>query len=162
MNGHQVWSISHQFLHGFQLNTLNLLNYQHSNKDNASTTRYTSDDQSDATYIKVTTLMYISGVAISVYIATITLREIFQIHQQKWQYLLEPNNFISWILCISAAITVSPVFSAGYIDDVHFTASSITVFLSWFNLLLFLQRFDQVSVHLLVCVCECGFLLLFL
>lgn len=99
------------------------------------------------TYIHVTPLMYICGIAIVTYIASVVIRELFQIHQQKWQYLLEPNNFISWVLCISAGITISPVFTGGYINDLHFTASSITVFLSWFNLLLFLQRFDQVHAH---------------
>lgn len=105
------------------------------------------------TYISVTPMMCICGIAIVTYIVSVIIREVVQIHQQKWQYLLEPNNCISWILCISAGIMVSPVFTNGYINDLHFTASSITVFLSWFNLLLFLQRFDQVRtssiIHLL-------------
>lgn len=96
-------------------------------------------------YIEVSPFMCICGIAIVTYIASVIIRELFQIHQQKWQYMMEPNHFISWILCISAGISVSPVFTGGYINDVHFTASSITVFLSWFNLLLFLQRFDQVK-----------------
>lgn len=95
--------------------------------------------------INVTTLILGSSLAIITYVVLSTLREFLQIYQQKWQYLLEPNNFISWLLYISAAIMVSPVFNGGHITDVHFSATSITVFLSWFNLLLFLQRFDQVK-----------------
>lgn len=93
----------------------------------------------------MTTLILGSSLAIITYVVLSTLREFLQIYQQKWQYLLEPNNFISWLLYISAAIMVSPVFNGGHITDVHFSATSITVFLSWFNLLLFLQRFDQVK-----------------
>lgn len=95
--------------------------------------------------IRVTTLILASSLAIIIYIVLSTLREFLQIYQQKWQYLFEPNNLISWLLYISGAIMVSPVFNGGQISDVHFSATAITVFLSWFNLLLFLQRFDQVK-----------------
>lgn len=96
--------------------------------------------------IRVCTLMFVTSIAIIIYIVLSTLREFLQIYQQKWQYLFEPNNFISWMLYISAAIMVSPVFNGGWISDLHFSATSLTVFLSWFNLLLFLQRFDQVRL----------------
>lgn len=95
--------------------------------------------------INVTSMMLVSSIAIIIYILCSTLREFLQIYQQKWQYLFEPNNFISWMLYISAGIMVSPVFNGGWITDCHFSAASLAVFLSWFNLLLFLQRFDQVS-----------------
>lgn len=86
-----------------------------------------------------------SAVAIIIYVFVSTLREFVQIYQQKSQYMFDANNFISWMLYVSAVIMVSPVFNGGWISDSHFSATSITVFLSWFNLLLFLQRFDQVS-----------------
>lgn len=95
--------------------------------------------------ISISTLMAVSAYAITIYVVGQTFREFFQIYQQKWQYLFEPNNFISWMLYISSSIMVSSVFNGGWVNDVHFSATSITVFLSWFNLLLFLQRFDQVS-----------------
>lgn len=95
--------------------------------------------------LNATSVMMISGIAIIVYIAINLLREFFQIYHQKWHYLFEPNNLISWLLHISAIIMVLPIFNDGNVTDVHLTAASITVFLSWFNLLLFLQRFDQVS-----------------
>lgn len=95
-------------------------------------------------HINVSTMMLVSSIAIVVYIVLNSMREVLQIYQQKWKYLFEPNNFLSWVLYISATIMVSPVFNDGSINDVHFSATSLTVFLSWFNLLLFLQRFDQV------------------
>lgn len=99
--------------------------------------------------ITITTVMLVSGIFIIIYIVCSMLREFLQIYQQKWQYLFEPNNFISWMLYISATIMVSPIFNGGCISDRHFSATSLTVFLSWFNLLLFLQRFDQVCIQFL-------------
>lgn len=95
--------------------------------------------------ITVSTAMMVSGITIMIYVILSTFREFIQIYQQKWQYIFEPNNFISWMLYFSASIMVSPIFNGGWITDTHFSATSMTVFLSWFNLLLFLQRFDQVS-----------------
>lgn len=96
--------------------------------------------------INIGTCMLVSSIAIMIYVICSMLREFLQIYQQKWQYIFEPNNFISWLLYISAVIMVSPVFNGGWICDQHFSATSLAVFLSWFNLLLFLQRFDQVCI----------------
>jgi len=95
-------------------------------------------------HVEITSIMMISGMAIAVYIILNSLREIVQLYQQKWHYLLEPINFISWLLYISAGMMISPMFGDGDIDDLNYSAASVTVFLSWFNLLLLLQRFDQV------------------
>lgn len=101
--------------------------------------------------INISYAMMGSCIAIVIYIVLSMFREFLQIYQQKWQYLFEPNNFLSWMLYISAAIMVSPVFNGGWIVDAHFSATSIAVFLSWFNLLLFLQRFDQVCNTIFYC-----------
>uniref|UniRef100_A0A182SVD5 Uncharacterized protein n=1 Tax=Anopheles maculatus TaxID=74869 RepID=A0A182SVD5_9DIPT len=95
--------------------------------------------------MEVTTTTLVSGIGIIIYIVVNALRELLQVYQQKWHYLLEPNNFISWILYTSALIMIWPMFSSGMCFSINYSAASITVFLSWFNLLLFLQRFDQVS-----------------
>lgn len=95
--------------------------------------------------ISISTLMSVSAYAIIIYVVGQTFREFFQIYCQKWSYIFEPNNLLSWMLYIASTIMVSSVFNGGWVSDVHFSATSITVFLSWFNLLLFLQRFDQVS-----------------
>lgn len=101
-------------------------------------------------YIKINTWMIVSGIAILIYITGYAIREIIQIYQQKWHYLLEPNNCISWLLHLSAIVMVSCLFMGGKIHDHHFSAASMTVFLSWFNLLLFLQRFDQVGIYVVM------------
>lgn len=102
--------------------------------------------------VEINSIMLILAIGIIIYITLNTLREILQIYQQKWQYLIERNNLVSWLLYISAIIMISPVFNGGCVSDAHFSAASITVFLSWFNLLLFLQRFDQVCNHLFITI----------
>lgn len=101
-----------------------------------------------AEHMPITTATLVSGVAIIIYIFCNALREILQAYQQKWHYLIEPINLVSWILYISALIMVWPMFNNGLCYSGNFSAASVTVFLSWFNLLLFLQRFDQVSKRL--------------
>lgn len=94
--------------------------------------------------IETCSVMIVSGIAILVYVAVNMLREALQIYQQRWKYIFEPNNLVYWCLYISSVIMVSPIFNDSIVSDFHFSATAIAVFLSWFNLLLFLQRFDQV------------------
>uniref|UniRef100_A0A8W7MUE8 Ion transport domain-containing protein n=1 Tax=Anopheles arabiensis TaxID=7173 RepID=A0A8W7MUE8_ANOAR len=100
--------------------------------------------------MEVTTTTLVSGIGIIIYIVVNALRELVQVYQQKWHYLLEPNNFISWILYTSALIMIWPMFSSGMCFSINYSAASITVFLSWFNLLLFLQRFDQIGIYVVM------------
>lgn len=95
--------------------------------------------------IEQTTAIVFCAVAIIIYIILSSLRELIQMYQQRLHYILEIVNLIAWILNISTLIMVIPVFkSDGGITNIHYSAASISVFLSWFRLLLFLQRFDQV------------------
>ncbi|XP_062543504.1 transient receptor potential cation channel subfamily A member 1 isoform X2 [Armigeres subalbatus] len=101
-------------------------------------------------YMPITTTTLVSGVAIIIYIFCNAVREIIQAYQQKWHYLIEPINLVSWILYLSALIMVWPMFNNGRCYNGNYSAASITVFLSWFNLLLFLQRFDQVGIYVVM------------
>lgn len=95
--------------------------------------------------IQQSTIIVACAITIIVYIVLSSLREIIQIYQQKLCYVLEIVNLISWILYISTLIMIMPVFkNDGSIGNVHYSAAAISVFLSWFRLLLLLQRFDQV------------------
>lgn len=100
--------------------------------------------------IAVCNAMIVCAVAILGYTVINALRELFQVYQQKWHYLFEMNSVVSWFLYVSATIMVVPVFNGGHIADLHYSAASVTVFLSWFNLLLFLQRFDQVGIYVVM------------
>lgn len=93
--------------------------------------------------------MYMSAVAIVVYICFNTLHEILQLYQQRWHYLLDPINLVSWLLYICASVMVVPIFG-GRVLQIQYSCASLTVFLTWFNLLLLLQRFDQVGIYVVM------------
>ncbi|XP_043651010.1 transient receptor potential cation channel subfamily A member 1 isoform X2 [Drosophila teissieri] len=101
--------------------------------------------------INRTTAILFCAVVIVVYILLNSMRELIQIYQQKVHYILETVNLISWVLYISALVMVTPAFQPdGAINTIHYSAASIAVFLSWFRLLLFLQRFDQVGIYVVM------------
>lgn len=93
--------------------------------------------------------MYISAVSILTYIALNSVRECIQLYQQKYLYFMDPINLVSWLLYVSSIIMVAPIFR-GRMHDLQFSCASLTVFLSWFNLLLLLQRFDQVGIYVVM------------
>ncbi|XP_026481141.1 transient receptor potential cation channel subfamily A member 1-like [Ctenocephalides felis] len=95
-------------------------------------------------------IMYTSAVFIIIYISVQFIKEVCQIYQQKWQYLLEPFNLVTWALYISSIIMVVPMLIGGKVDNLQVSSASITVFLSWFNLLLYLQRFDQAGIYVVM------------
>ncbi|XP_060809510.1 transient receptor potential cation channel subfamily A member 1 [Amyelois transitella] len=93
--------------------------------------------------------MYTSTVAILVYNAICLGREAYNVKQQKWHYLVDPSNFVSWPLYLCSSLMVFPTVLGNY-SDIQFSAASVTVFLSWFELLLLLQRFDQVGIYVVM------------
>lgn len=94
-------------------------------------------------HIDVTMMMIVPGSLILLYVLGNGLKEVLQVYQQKWHYLFEPINFLSWILYVATVVMVCPMFN-GVVCGIHYSAASICIFFSWFNLLLLLQRFDQV------------------
>ncbi|XP_046587542.1 transient receptor potential cation channel subfamily A member 1 [Neodiprion lecontei] len=98
---------------------------------------------------KTTTAMSVSATVTMIYVTLSVFRELLQLYQQRWKYLLDPTNLVSWLLYISSSIMVVPIF-IGRLDEIQFSCASITVFLSWFNLLLLLQRFDQVGIYVVM------------
>ncbi|KAL1130420.1 hypothetical protein AAG570_011668, partial [Ranatra chinensis] len=98
------------------------------------------------------TAEYMSGVAILAYVLLNSFREILQLYQQKWQYLLDPTNLVSWMLYISATFMVLPVLTTSphFSWNLQVSCASITVFLSWLTLLLNLQRFDMVGIYIVM------------
>ncbi|XP_026747288.1 transient receptor potential cation channel subfamily A member 1 isoform X3 [Trichoplusia ni] len=93
--------------------------------------------------------MYTSTVAILVYNGLCLIREAYNVKQQKWHYMVDPSNLVSWWLYISSSMMVFPTLF-GCFEEIQFSAASITVFLSWFELLLLLQRFDQVGIYVVM------------
>jgi transient receptor potential cation channel subfamily A member 1 len=84
-----------------------------------------------------------------VYIGLNGLREGIQMYQQRFQYLLDPFNIVSWMLYLAALAMVLPLFT-DQLDGIQYSCASVTAFLAWFNLLLYLQRYKLVCHPLLL------------
>lgn len=83
--------------------------------------------------------LYTPALVILIYISLNSLRELLQLYQQRVQYLLDPANLVTWLLYGAAILMVTPSLF-GALHDMQLSFTSISVFLSWFNLLLYLQR----------------------
>ncbi|CAK1554642.1 unnamed protein product [Leptosia nina] len=94
--------------------------------------------------------LYTSAIAILSYNCFCLIRELYNIKQQKWHYLTDPSNFVSWILYASSTIMVLPSSFPSFSENLQYSAASITMFLSWFELLLLLQRFDQIGIYVVM------------
>ncbi|XP_028170510.1 transient receptor potential cation channel subfamily A member 1, partial [Ostrinia furnacalis] len=109
----------------------------------------TIDNNSKPIDFEIMVAMYTSTVAIIVYNVICIIREAYNLKQQKWHYLVDPCNLVSWMLYISSTQMVFPTLFGGFYD-IQFSAAAITVFLSWFELLLLLQRFDQIGIYVVM------------
>ncbi|XP_057671401.1 transient receptor potential cation channel subfamily A member 1 isoform X2 [Diorhabda carinulata] len=102
-------------------------------------------------HIHISPMMYICALGIIVYIGINIFREALQLYQQKFFYCMDPMNLVTWLLYVSALVMVLPIFrGTETMFDLQFSSASLTVFLSWFNLLLLLQRFDQVGIYVVM------------
>lgn len=120
------------------------------NATGADNTSLKSDEYYYSGKIEVNSGMFISGAVIFTYVLACLLREIIQLSQKRYHYLFEPVNFVSWLLYINTLIMISPIFTNGYVNDFLFSSASFTIFLSWFSLLLHLQRFDQIGIYVVM------------
>ncbi|KAK9882268.1 hypothetical protein WA026_020374 [Henosepilachna vigintioctopunctata] len=99
--------------------------------------------------VEINSFMYVCALGILTYIGLGAFKEVVQMYQQKWMYLLDPINMVTWLLYAAAIVMVLPIF-VGTIYELQFSCASVVVFLSWFNLLLLLQRFDQVGIYVVM------------
>ncbi|XP_041987192.1 transient receptor potential cation channel subfamily A member 1 [Aricia agestis] len=131
-----------------------LLMMQSSRKltSNGDTTRGNQSDIHPVTDFETMVALYSITVGIFFYNSCCLFRELYNIKQQKWHYIVDPSNFVSWMLYFSSTLMVLPSFLTHFtaIVDVQYSAAAITVFLSWFELLRLLQRFDQVGIYVVM------------
>lgn len=93
--------------------------------------------------------MYFCASFIIFYVMVNILREMIQLYSQKYMYISDPVNLVTWLLYICATLMVTPILW-NKMTDLQFSFASMTVFLSWFTLLLLLQRFDQVGIYVVM------------
>nr|XP_039270319.1 transient receptor potential cation channel subfamily A member 1-like isoform X1 [Styela clava] len=77
------------------------------------------------------------------------IKEIVQMCQQRLKYFLDMTNLFEWVLYVSSILYVFPFYS-GYPLHWQFEFGAIAVYLAWFNLLLFFQRFDIAGIYVVM------------
>ncbi|XP_074058153.1 transient receptor potential cation channel subfamily A member 1 [Macrotis lagotis] len=76
-------------------------------------------------------------------------KEIIQIFQQRMNYFLDQANLIEWIIYTTSIIFVSPLFIS-IPHDIQWQCGAISVFFFWMNFLLYLQRFENYGIYVVM------------
>uniref|UniRef100_A0A8C3MTI1 Transient receptor potential cation channel subfamily A member 1 n=1 Tax=Geospiza parvula TaxID=87175 RepID=A0A8C3MTI1_GEOPR len=76
-------------------------------------------------------------------------KEIFQLIQQKLKYLLDYSNLLDWTIYTTSIIFVSSLF-INTPAHLQWECGAIAVYLSWMNFLLYLQRFENYGIYVVM------------
>uniref|UniRef100_A0A7M4FKT5 Transient receptor potential cation channel subfamily A member 1 n=1 Tax=Crocodylus porosus TaxID=8502 RepID=A0A7M4FKT5_CROPO len=76
-------------------------------------------------------------------------KEIFQLIQQKLKYLLDYSNLLDWTIYTTSIIFVSSLFATIPVH-LQWECGAIAVYLSWMNFLLYLQRFENYGIYVVM------------
>ena len=68
---------------------------------------------------------------------------------QKRNYFQDITNLWEWVLYITSAVFIGP-FVVGKTSSAQWQCAAIAVFLAWFNLLIFLQRYGVCSWQFII------------
>ncbi|XP_020944897.1 transient receptor potential cation channel subfamily A member 1 isoform X2 [Sus scrofa] len=76
-------------------------------------------------------------------------KEVAQIFQQKRNYFFDNSNALEWIIYTTSIIFVSPLFISipAY---VQWQCGAIAIYLYWMNFLLYLQRFENCGIFIVM------------
>ncbi|XP_014647216.1 PREDICTED: transient receptor potential cation channel subfamily A member 1 [Ceratotherium simum simum] len=76
-------------------------------------------------------------------------KEVAQIFQQKRNYFLDLCNVLEWIIYTTSIIFVSPLF-IGIPAHVQWHCGAIAIYFSWINFLMYLQRFENCGIFIVM------------
>uniref|UniRef100_F6WSN6 Transient receptor potential cation channel subfamily A member 1 n=1 Tax=Monodelphis domestica TaxID=13616 RepID=F6WSN6_MONDO len=76
-------------------------------------------------------------------------KEMIQIYQQKTNYFLDHTNLIEWVIYTTSIVFVLPLF-VSIPNDIQWQCGAISVFLFWMNFLLYLQRFENCGIYVVM------------
>ncbi|XP_036120372.1 transient receptor potential cation channel subfamily A member 1 [Molossus molossus] len=76
-------------------------------------------------------------------------KEVVQIFQQKRNYFLDQNNGVEWIIYTTSIIFVLPLF-VGIPAHVQWQCGAIAIYFYWMNFLLYLQRFENCGIFIIM------------
>ena len=68
-------------------------------------------------------------------------KECVQMYQQRLAYFGDAVNLAEWALYVTAGIFIMPMLFFGHLSALQWQCGAVAVFLAWFNLLLYLQRY---------------------
>nr|XP_056710881.1 transient receptor potential cation channel subfamily A member 1 [Euleptes europaea] len=77
-------------------------------------------------------------------------KEIIQLFQQKLRYLLDYSNLLDWTIHSTSIIFVSSLFIKIDQAALQWECGAIAIFLSWMNFLLYLQRFENYGIYVVM------------
>ncbi|XP_053105352.1 transient receptor potential cation channel subfamily A member 1 [Hemicordylus capensis] len=76
-------------------------------------------------------------------------KEMIQLFQQKLRYLLDYSNLLDWTIYTTSIIFVSSLVST-IPARLQWECGAIAIFLSWMNFLLYLQRFENCGIYIVM------------
>ncbi|KAJ7338916.1 hypothetical protein JRQ81_012818 [Phrynocephalus forsythii] len=76
-------------------------------------------------------------------------KELIQLIQQKLKYLLDYSNLLDWTIYTTSIIFVSSLFIS-LPGQLQWECGAIAIFLSWMNFLLYLQRFENYGIYIVM------------
>nr|XP_040149889.1 transient receptor potential cation channel subfamily A member 1 [Ictidomys tridecemlineatus]AUF73697.1 TRPA1 [Ictidomys tridecemlineatus] len=76
-------------------------------------------------------------------------KEVVQIFQQKRNYFLDYNNALEWLIYTTSIIFVLPLF-VNVPANVQWQCGAIAIYFYWMNFLLYLQRFENCGIFIVM------------
>ncbi|XP_060058243.1 transient receptor potential cation channel subfamily A member 1 [Erinaceus europaeus] len=76
-------------------------------------------------------------------------KEVVQILQQKRNYFSDINNAVEWVIYTTSIVFVLPLFT-GIPGHVQWQCGAIAIFCYWMNFLLYLRRFENCGIFIVM------------
>ncbi|KAL7851688.1 hypothetical protein AOLI_G00220440 [Acnodon oligacanthus] len=76
-------------------------------------------------------------------------KEVVQMFQQRLKYLQDVSNLMDWAAAICSLLFVLPLL-LNVKSSWHWQAGALAALISWFNLLLYLQRFERFGIYVVM------------
>ena len=89
--------------------------------------------------------------AIIVFVVLNIIKEFYQIYHQRLRYFTEFINIFEWTLYIASGVmSCSVVFGLNIHSSYLYICTAVSVFIAWFNLLFYLQRFNRGGIYVVM------------
>ncbi|KAL4235703.1 Transient receptor putative cation channel subfamily A member 1 [Mactra antiquata] len=120
-----------------------------SNTLNSTNTSSTIRTIVEVQQCEIKTIQKLSVYFLLIFCSLSMVKEVGQLIQQRRNYFRDFTNLLEWILYVTAIIYIVP-FLNNTSSTWQWEAGAISVFLAWFNFLLYLQRFDFFGIYVVM------------